>query len=116
MGNCIIARNGGGMETYSTEEQVVGTWIDGKPIYRKLIFNNSTIGSIIVSLDIDTFIQFIGWYRDDNADFPIPWNDFNSTYSSWCFGYYEKNKKTLTIRSNKNFTGYGWAEYTKTTD
>ena len=23
--------------TYSTEEQVIGTWIDGKPIYRKVI-------------------------------------------------------------------------------
>lgn len=24
-------------ETYSTEEQVIGTWIDGKPLYRKVI-------------------------------------------------------------------------------
>ena len=26
--------NGGLLNNYSTEEQVIGTWIDGKPIYR----------------------------------------------------------------------------------
>lgn len=26
---------------YSTEEQVIGTWIDGKPLYRKVIYANS---------------------------------------------------------------------------
>lgn len=36
MGNCIINRIGGGT-TYSENEQQIGTWIDGKPIYRKVI-------------------------------------------------------------------------------
>lgn len=26
---------GGGYDNYSTEEQIIGTWIDGKPIYQK---------------------------------------------------------------------------------
>lgn len=31
-------------ETYSTEETVIGTWIDGKPLYRKCFqANNYTI-------------------------------------------------------------------------
>lgn len=30
------------MNVYSTEEKIVGTWIDGKPIYRKVI--TSTFG------------------------------------------------------------------------
>lgn len=30
-----FVQNGGGGCNYSTEEQVVGTWIDGKPIYQK---------------------------------------------------------------------------------
>ena len=29
-----------GTEVYSTNETVIGTWIDGKPIYRKVIYNN----------------------------------------------------------------------------
>ena len=31
-----------GVETYSTEEHVVGTWIDGKPLYRKVYHGTST--------------------------------------------------------------------------
>lgn len=29
-------------EIYSTEEQVIGTWIDGKPLYRKVYVTNIT--------------------------------------------------------------------------
>ena len=31
--------------TYSTEEQVIGTWIDGKPIYRKVIISSGITGN-----------------------------------------------------------------------
>lgn len=38
-------QNLNGMKTYSTNEQVVGTWIDGKPIYRKVVtFNINSSG------------------------------------------------------------------------
>ena len=34
-------------QEYSTEEQVIGTWIDGKPIYRKVMsLQSSTAGNI----------------------------------------------------------------------
>jgi hypothetical protein len=33
---------GGSQENYSTDEQVIGTWIDGKPLYRRT-FNNLSI-------------------------------------------------------------------------
>lgn len=45
----IFVRNSNGVyeeftkkseEVYSTEEQVIGTWIDGKPLYRKTIVAN----------------------------------------------------------------------------
>ena len=45
-------------EKYSTDEQVIGTWIDGKPLYRKVgtikftsIYSqgNFTVGSLISS-------------------------------------------------------------------
>lgn len=32
-----VYAGGVGSEVYSTEEQVIGTWIDGKPIYRRVI-------------------------------------------------------------------------------
>lgn len=38
LGSDKIAGMGGNFENiYSTEEQVVGTWIDGKPLYRKVV-------------------------------------------------------------------------------
>lgn len=33
---------------YSTDEKVIGTWIDGKPLYRKVIeFSSFTVGSMV---------------------------------------------------------------------
>ena len=36
------------MNVYSTEEKIVGTWIDGKPIYRKVI--SSTLSNTLTGL------------------------------------------------------------------
>ena len=38
-------------EIYSTEEQVVGTWIDGKPLYRRTLTGNYTenVDTLILS-------------------------------------------------------------------
>ena len=63
-------------EVYSTEEQVVGTWIDGKPIYRKVIdfgaLPNSTLKQVphgisdidaIVSLIMNTNVKLLIWLK-----------------------------------------------------
>lgn len=40
-------------ENYSTDEQIIGTWIDGKPLYRKvMIFTNLTTGEKRVPVDL----------------------------------------------------------------
>lgn len=39
---------------YSTDGQVVGTWIDGKPLYRKLIFLSAFPNNIATQLNIDS--------------------------------------------------------------
>lgn len=55
--------SGGGMGTenvYSTEETVCGTWIDGKPIYRKVLSGHLEInsGNACVFTDVsDLFIE-----------------------------------------------------------
>lgn len=63
--------SGGGAsagEIYSTEEVRIGTWIDGKPIYRKVIPINSEIEAEFLipvadvsALKIDTLITMEGW-------------------------------------------------------
>ena len=39
--------------TYSTDEKIIGTWIDGKPIYQKTISINRSMPSKSMSVEID---------------------------------------------------------------
>lgn len=58
------------MNVYSTEEKIVGTWIDGKPIYRIVLTNTEIIvgdqvlwgglQSTVASLNIDNCIECKG--------------------------------------------------------
>lgn len=50
---------------YSTEETVIGTWIDGKPIYRKTFYSTSTESSFNIphGISIDTVVAINGYYR-----------------------------------------------------
>ena len=59
---------------YSTEEQVVGRWIDGKPLYRKVIEKTNTQGSTITIphniLNIDKIISYNSCFKDNiNNDY-----------------------------------------------
>ena len=63
----------GGSTNYSTEEQVVGTWIDGKPLYQKTyvysstIPNNTWVAIGTLSSDIVNNVHYIeGTIHDDN--------------------------------------------------
>lgn len=40
------------LDIYSTEEQIVGTWIDGRPVYEQTYYENSPSGSIDTWLEI----------------------------------------------------------------
>ena len=44
------------LNEYSTEETVIGKWIDGKPLYQKVITFDNTIS---ISYDDNTFIHNI---------------------------------------------------------
>ncbi len=63
---------------YSTEETVCGTWIDGKPIYRKVISgklaNQSGNGlkfANVSGLKIDRMVNLYGNMSDNNNDIQI---------------------------------------------
>lgn len=68
--NSIYVRNSNGVyeefikkneEVYSTEEQKIGTWIDGKPLYRKTIISNFELPFVtqVTSYNIDHNISNI---------------------------------------------------------
>ena len=63
IGECIgdFAKEVEAMHNYTNEEVVIGTWKDGRPIYRKVI--ESTVGNIqddLNALGADRVINFFG--------------------------------------------------------
>lgn len=81
-----------GQHIYSTEEQVVGRWIDGKPVYERTIIIDSFVTGTADAdkalpikksdYSIDTYINSFGSVHSvGNHDnfFPI-----NSSYASFC--------------------------------
>ena len=71
---CCGGNSGTGAENvYSTEETVCGTWIDGKPIYRKVITGSlvkDSVGSVkfanVSDLSIDSMINLYGNAKENN--------------------------------------------------
>lgn len=62
-------------ENYYTDETIIGTWTDGKPIYRKIVVNPtidewSFFYSGIVNMD--TLIKVYGSCKMSNGIQPIP--------------------------------------------
>lgn len=78
---------------YSTDEHIIGTWIDGKTLYEKtIVFDNPTKTSY------DTFYQYDCAYDSGNIDFArmIGLNVYDSTDSRW----YEIPYQRLTADDN----------------
>lgn len=113
---------------YSTEEQIIGTWLDGKPLYRKTIV-------------IDITTDDTKYYEHNISDVDIIYIDIGNTFiicsdericSFIMLGIGEGNvvdgyttmiqsldKTSIKVRSCTNgVTGKGYVtlKYTKTTD
>ena len=122
-----------GLETYSTDEVRVGTWIDGKPIYRKhvKIQNPSAIsGSGLQTQNFPHGISNLK--RCVNIINPVFGNtavSYNNRYfnfpilgsSGHMTAIYEVNNTNIILRSYSESWTTEWflectLEYTKTTD
>ncbi len=121
--------NGGSENVYSTEETVCGTWIDGKPIYRKVITGklandsgNSIVFASVPELRIDQLINLHGNMIDNNKVanivFPVSYNRTNGLFAAINMCY---NTSACTIDYNflnnngqySGCTAYVVIEYTK---
>ena len=105
---------------YSTTEEVVGTWISGKPLYRKVVKGNITATDqtlFVVNANIDTMVFISGYDCPDGIYyFPFNYAQTGSTYKSI---FYKKDTDTIEFRSNSYNPGEVYVvvlEYTKTTD
>ena len=128
--NSIYVRNSNGVyeefikknsEIYSTEEQRIGTWIDGKPLYRIIkeynVSAKETQSNDISSIPYDTIFINLGksfnrW--SDNTSSSIIWNTGDSDKGNVWINY----EKKINIINSSNAARHYWItlEYTKTTD
>ena len=111
-----------GTEVYSTNETVIGTWIDGKPIYRKVIDFGALPKTSTKSMphgisNIDKFIRVYGTAnRVDTGDGRVMPYAVSSDAGS--IELYQ-NKTTITVTTTNDrspYKAYVILEYTKTTD
>ena len=101
---------------YSTEEQVIGKWIDGKPLYRKIVSGNvpqsdqyPTVATGITNLDKVVSISVVLAYGDNRQYFS------SERYNNYYLSKENDNKITIVapdVEGDATFTIY----YTKTTD
>lgn len=110
-----------GIADYSTTEKVCGTWIDGKPIYRKVLVTtwgdrDSSSQNISVSnLNIDTMVNMTGKVSYSNGWHALGGYANANFYSLIQYNYREYNVQLY----GKGYTNANIVliiEYTKTTD
>lgn len=115
---------GGGVNVYSSEEQCIGQWIDGKPIYERVItFGELPTSSVkqidISSLNVDEIIELKGMVKSSSTQGyyrTLPMVD-NSSFSN-CIRL-DVSGYALRVITSAAWAGYEAKiilQYTKTTD
>ena len=114
-------------DTYSTEEQRIGTWVDGKPLYRKVISSKlpkvTTEGSYVtktipIGVDIDFGFTEKAFYTDVyNGRISLPWITGNGSVIR---GYLDVPGQQISLSSSATDTNEQPVTiivcYTKATD
>lgn len=102
--------------TYSTNETRVGTWIDNKPIYRKVVTGNLSSGSIAHGLTNVTFVNSYGHFISGSGAFmPLP--SLRIGAPDYSCGYYVNATNIIFDKAaSASGTVYVTLEYTKNTD
>lgn len=110
-------------EIYSLEETKIGKWVDGKPLYRKVVYISNLPNSNSIDYDIFNDTSIIdnchingnSYYVDNNYNIPIN-TPFDA--SSLCFSFITNNKKLRIYCASNRSSQYAYVivEYTKTTD
>lgn len=105
---------------YTQEEQRIGTWIDGKPLYRKVfsIINpaeTNTNYEDLTSYDMETIVHLYGFYKNSTGTFGIPFHDSDTNYSVMFVSGGKQLRGRFGIPANI-IEAKVVIEYTKTTD
>ena len=111
-------KDGSENQIYSTTEQAIGTWIDGKPIYRKIIKASVNQGNHEVydvsDMNLDEIINMRGTISQSVGSFvPIP---YYTNSSDFTIVFYPKSSNYIKVNTSTNGIVNIILEYTKTTD
>lgn len=112
-------------DIYSEEEILIGTWIDGKPLYRKVILSETTdvtntanVIKNVSELNIETVVSLRGLFVDSATLSQLPIGSMIG--NSFVSVYYQTAKKNIVERhQNESYNNAELRiiiEYTKTTD
>ena len=106
--------------TYSTEEKIIGKWIDGKPVYQKTIAGTFTDGDTILS-NVDTMVNVYGTMLTSGVWRAIPYYEIYNNKNFISTVRRNNNSSNLTVsievEGNKvSATCRITILYTKTTD
>lgn len=116
--------NGDDYHVYSTDERVVGKWIDGKPIYEKIIDiaqlpNNNIVSYPTNISNIGIVVEIKGITKGYNNSFlPLPLANPNSVNDN-IYVNYQKDTNSIRIYTKVDYSNEGayiTMCYTKTTD
>lgn len=108
--------------TYSTTEQVVGKWIDGKSIYRKVIdigaLPDTAQKTVASGVDFSTafLVKMYGVckYSGSNVSFPLPFANPATLEYSIMLNIDNQNNVVITTGTDRTgYFGYVIIEYTK---
>lgn len=109
-------------DIYSLDEKKVGTWIDGKPVYQKVVYisslpNNATtnyphgISDISAIVGMDSFVKWSsGWIA--NLPLVVSGDDTETITASAGL----TNIQVVTNKNRTSMSAYIVLRYTKTTD
>lgn len=114
----------GTLDVYSeTETRTNKVWIDGKPIYRKVVdcgaLPNNTTKNVDANIaDMDAVVGITGFSSSSTSTITLPYIYDSSTYIEF---YFNKTNSRVIIKASFNAstyytTSYAIIEYTKTTD
>ena len=104
-----------GTDKYSTDEIKIGEWINGKPLYRKVVvIDNPSNGMTFSIANIDEPINVIWKQAHPTGVF----FSYNYDGSSMCIINFDSTSKNFVVQMAGGFNGKMVAilEYTKTTD
>ena len=110
--------------SYSTNETIVGTWIDGKPIYRKVVqYNKLSTGGVNLNLSDFGITNVENIWLNNNSFVKSVNNEFkpiNNLESLEVFSFCNFPSTTqMRLSTNSHYLTGMWnliIEYTKTTD